>query len=705
MRNALLIFVFFWAGFGANAQPAGEVRAGEHEGFSRLVVYLEPSAEWGLTKNEQGYVFEVENWNAGFDVSGVFGRIPRNRIVDLTAYGGWLEIQINCECPVRSQRFGERAVVIDVVDTAPTIATPGGRKRIAPPDNANSDNEPGAIVRVLEQQEPKPQSQDLGELRASVTDGIFRSASSSLLQFVESSASPRILTNSGLGGLAGESPERARIATAIELASGGSAAHAVEPELGNCSHSEHYDLISWGTEEDFSAQIGKRRRATITELDRPDRSGILGLVRAYLFFGMAAEARAVLEAFSLSGPDVGAALTLADVMEPTSSEGSEWLALPIGCHDHTVPWRILLKEPGAVVARSDVEAVLAEVSKWPEHLKTLLGRKLDSRLRDGGQEDAADVLRSVLARGNEPLLKEFALTSESNKSSSDEEIDTLLSTVETGGDHAPEALNLYLTKAMSKGMPISDDLLTLAAAFEAELEGLPSSDALRSTRIEALAYDGQVLGALSLLQERAPANWVAGSDLLEELGKHASQSGNVEFAVRYSLFLLDNGRIGELNAGTTESIARNLLAAGIPKLSIDLYHAVPKDKRNLMFYAKAQSADGNDAAAIEALQGVLDPAAHSQRLGYILAQGKAAAAWRGVEESTSTEIVSEIAWAAGQWSSVTAGDERDVIAELLAEPPDVINSNNLLVGAIEINSKARESTIALQNLLVSLEYK
>ena len=142
--SALLRSVWLSGGLIALAASALDaaplrLRAGEHEGFSRLVVEGAGPAGWSLRRVPQGYVFRHGGGTEGYDDSRVFGFIPRERIASLRSLpDGALEIRVDCDCHAKAFTTGNEAIVIDIADGAPDPDSPFERAD-APPETDTAD--------------------------------------------------------------------------------------------------------------------------------------------------------------------------------------------------------------------------------------------------------------------------------------------------------------------------------------------------------------------------------------------------------------------------------------------------------------------------------------------------------------------------------------------------------------------------------------
>ena len=69
------------------AAEGGPIRGGEHDGFTRLVMQVDPKTEWSLETGGGRAVIRFPGKPLDFATGGAFDRIPRGRIRSVTANG------------------------------------------------------------------------------------------------------------------------------------------------------------------------------------------------------------------------------------------------------------------------------------------------------------------------------------------------------------------------------------------------------------------------------------------------------------------------------------------------------------------------------------------------------------------------------------------------------------------------------------------
>ena len=104
----------------ALAQTA-RVTAGDHDGFSRLVVELPVAADWRFGRQSDGYALVVDDATVSYDLVGIFDLIGRQRLaaVAVSPVNGNLEIGLACACHAIPFEFRPGVIVIDIREGAP----------------------------------------------------------------------------------------------------------------------------------------------------------------------------------------------------------------------------------------------------------------------------------------------------------------------------------------------------------------------------------------------------------------------------------------------------------------------------------------------------------------------------------------------------------------------------------------------------------
>ncbi|MCB2135650.1 MAG: hypothetical protein KDE08_06850 [Rhodobacteraceae bacterium] len=94
------------------------LRAGEHQGFSRIALDLAAPADWHIGRTRSGYELRLSRADISYDVARVFRAIPRSRIADIAdgTRPGTLALTLGCDCHALAFQTGSGTIVVDVHD-------------------------------------------------------------------------------------------------------------------------------------------------------------------------------------------------------------------------------------------------------------------------------------------------------------------------------------------------------------------------------------------------------------------------------------------------------------------------------------------------------------------------------------------------------------------------------------------------------------
>ncbi len=122
MIGRLVAILVCFAAVSAAAAPL-IVRSGEHDGFTRLVVYMDPDPTWRFGRVDGGYELRTSAPD-GYDVAAVYTMIRQDRIAALEGrLDGRLMLSVDCDC--HGDAFViPQGIVIDIRDGPPPEASP-----------------------------------------------------------------------------------------------------------------------------------------------------------------------------------------------------------------------------------------------------------------------------------------------------------------------------------------------------------------------------------------------------------------------------------------------------------------------------------------------------------------------------------------------------------------------------------------------------
>jgi hypothetical protein len=545
----------------AAAQEGGPIRGGEHAGFTRLVMQVDPATEWSLETGDGRATIRFPGKPLTFTAGAVFDRIPRSRIRDVTVAtrGAVTEIavQLGCDCRISTRFVGARYLALDIADRDPPPAAAAAAEDPA----AREAREASAVAtaeELLVQQIERAAGQGLVQLALTAPAAAQMPAAADPVDAVAT------LDES-------EQIEAVTVYDRDDAREIARRAQAAAPEA--CLADAALDVGNWSGLAPWPAQQAALRGRLVGEFDRPDAGALRALARFYVRTGFGAEARSLLAGFpEVEGLDDRALLSdLARVVDGGDAGRDGPLALGHPCPGRHALWLVL----GGVAptfhdARSfaDVEAAFAEL---PPDLRARLGPRLIGRLLDAARPaEARRLLDAGLRSGDAPapamrLAEARTLAAEGEP----EAALAALAALAAGRDEvALEALVGAVRLALDAGLPVPEGVVTDLRAAALEHRGTAREPELRVLLVEALAARAELPAALR--EARGAAR-----DLPAEAGRFGSLvvQGLVAAdpeAVRPGAYVETVLDAGDLIAATPaadparRAIAGRLVALGLP---------------------------------------------------------------------------------------------------------------------------------------------
>ncbi len=587
----LLLFLLICLAIPAAAQTV-RVQGGEHEGFTRIAMVFPRGADWRFGRSEDGYALSWPEAGTIFDVSRSFDLIGRQRLraIWTDPETGWLRLGIACACHAIAFEASANTVVIDIRDGAPSPDSdferslqsgarlpplgvlPAPRPKARPDNDAGYDwlsilptpaKEPVASAAIGQKRPNGPgpvpalPRSDLMDLRNRLTEQLARKASAGIVQIKpipRDDEDPALVT--------GTDDARLPAGMAVEASSPGDTGI----EGAACPPLAEVDLRVWAGEDDPFATLAAARGAMLGEFDKPDTEAIASAVKTHLHYGFGAEARNLLQQFSLPVEGSGNLLALSYLVEGDRPVPDPFTGMQ-SCDSPAALWSLLSAEDGPRLIGLNSPAVVQAFGGLPAEMRRHLGPDVVRRLISQGDASGAEMVRHAIGRTlppNDPAQTLMAAES-SLTAGKPEAAETLLTSL-PAGQRSPEAILTLAEAAYVQRKPMdSKDVLTLESlAFEAG-GGQRSADLVRAlARMRALAADYP--GAFTAAGQDAALQadiW----GLLAEVGPDG--------ALLHHAAPLTVEEIRRLPAPMRRRMADRLLALGLPDLAKDWSFEVP----------------------------------------------------------------------------------------------------------------------------------
>ena len=673
------------AGLPASAQTV-TFRSGNHPGFVRLVLDIPAGTTWDLGRSGEGYALDLGP-GFDFDLSGIFERIPRDRLAGIAAAEapGRLTLDLACSCHATAFLFQPDKLVIDVVDGPPPGNSPwedpvmAGTPAAAPDFPLVSALPPATL---LFDPATEPALRQDNPLLDDLAADMARAVSTGLLDasvtapVTEASPDPAPALAAATQALpAGPVRPGVNFITADRLQRTTPGARDIGRNGQPCTPETEFDFAAWGPTGDFARDVGDLRREVVDAAGAPDGKALTSLARAYLHFGFGAEARQTLTLVGEESTTSRLLGTFADLIDGRPVAPGAF-ADQSGCLTAATLWSALAE--GSIDGRTAAErtAIEAAFRVLPAGPRQAVAPRLAALFLAAGQTESASTMMARMpaggARSDEAVAVESDIMRDAASAAAARE--TLLAAIEEGSRTSADTMTRLVDATLAAGMPVDPWMIDTLTALRFEYRDSPIAERLAISEIRAMTVTGRFEEVRSLLND--PDLPVAAADRTTLSAEFALAIADRGSDSQFLDFVF--GDAPDVPPGpAANAVATRLVALGFPDVALELLGPAAggegmEERRRLR--ADALRALGQDEEAALILAGMaVDPDA-----------GNPDAAWR-----------------AGDWDAMTQGDDpllTEVAAAVLEEAPPPVAEDSLadraaLIGAAEETRKLAEALL------------
>jgi len=677
------------------AQEGGPIRGGEHAGFTRLVMQVDPRTEWSLETGGGRATIRFPGKPLTFSTGEVFDRIPKSRVRNVTVTTGGaiteVAVEIGCDCRISTSFVGARYLALDIADrdAAPPAVAPAAEDA-----TARAAREATAVAtaeELLIRQIERAAGQGLVQLALTSPSALPPAPTAGAPEApaatpdanpppVESHGEPAAAADP-IAALDGDQIDAVTVYDRDDAREIARRAQAAVPDA--CLADAELDVGDWASLVPWPEQRAALRSRLVGEFDRPDADGVRALARFYVRTGFGAEAQALLAGFpEVDGLDDRALLVnLARVVEGGDAGPDGALALPYPCPGRHALWLVL----GGVAPAfhdagvfGDVEAAFAEL---PPDLRAMLGPRLIGRLLDAARPSEARRLLDTSVRngdGPSPALRLAEARTLAAEGNAEPALAALVALAAGRDPVALEALVRAVRLALDAGLPVPDGVVIDLRAAALEHRGTTREPELRALLVEALGGRAELPAAVR--EARAVAR-----DLPAEAGRFgalvvaglaAADPQAVAPAAYAETVLGAADLIAAAPAAdpARRAIAGRLVALGLPSPALRVVGpaVAAGDRRARLVGARAEVALGRGAAARATLGALNGPGSAALRAEAFALDGDHGRALALLDRRTDAGA-DGYAWPAGAWARVAAEPDatpaRKALAAYMAARP------------------------------------
>ncbi|SDX89251.1 hypothetical protein [Citreimonas salinaria] len=411
----LLLLLLLMAG-PATAQTV-TVRSGEHGTFTRLAFDLPEGTRWTLEEGDGSASRRLtfDPAPGRIDTGGVFARIDRGRLADLSTFpgGGGVTLALACRCDVDSFMQGTRMLVLDIFESDSPVAeaVESGGQALQPsvilpavPDTLTAVNL-GAMPRIGPEPAPALVAFDPAQARRALQAPESASPSaagliSDIAQAVAESAGAGVLELAETIDPVRETPERPAASGESDF-NPSSTTRTIEEDrvrigVEGCIPDARLIAGAGSGAPDIATAYSDRDQL-LSELGRPSQEAVALQRDRLLAIGLGAEARALSGLIEHdNAPDrVKRALSYLVDGEP---DPDGIFRNQLGCRNQAGLWALLTDGANTSGVDLDTDAIVQNFEMLPEALRRHLGAAMAEKLAKIGEPDTARMLISRLER-------------------------------------------------------------------------------------------------------------------------------------------------------------------------------------------------------------------------------------------------------------------------------------------------------------------
>lgn len=703
MTRLFAAFVFLFCAVQAQAQTAVLVNSGEHPTFSRLVFPAADNVTYSVLSNKRTVTVSLEGFGQKFDLSRVFDRIPKTRLLSVEQSQGSdsaeLVLNLACDCLGLAYRMN-RYLVVDVIDgddarfvkPEPEVA-----EETKPEEPARERPLPRTPQReVVEATEitpketldrpllsPKPETAvddeakepaEEAETVSATSDNQVEEARRTLMKQLELAAEQGLVALSDppkdskpdeeakstentleneLKSLSAEMQAEGSIRIRRPKQKRESDMPPVEgedtPDILDCVPDNRLDPENWADDRSFNAQLVDLRVNLLGEFDQPNPQELENLVKFYLHYGLAIEAEQLLRSYKADFPDRQILQQVSDILRDTGALNRDLFGAA-DCGDRAGLWRAMASDTAEIVDRASEDSILTAYGELPTMLRDVLATKLIDRLLVSDRTDLAETLLSINERSPRAIQHELMF---------------LKAKLLARKGQAEEAQKIY-TNLVARNLPNHQSALVELGGYFLETGNIPAeflqdlkaaSYENRDTELgrqlfQSLLLAQATVGELDLAFDelRLNGNQVLGSTaktaaLAAELFSIALESPMSEAKlVETSISQLDlmdgDGAADQMKS----QLAERMSAIGLPNLSLQILDHVPRSESNRSLTAKALLKTGRSQDVEDELGSINTKQSRIMRAQAFTEQGLYSSAKDELSPDDDPELLANLAW-------------------------------------------------------------
>lgn len=664
MKRTLLLIAGLCVSHPALAQQA-RVQSGEHDTFSRLVVYVPDPVTWRI-ENKPGQAEVIfEPWDRNFDLTEVFNFIPRERIRDMRSTENRLIIDLTCDCEIQADRINGNYVVFDVQDGGPIIEAATQPQPTTPLLPLVLERPPAVTLDSAWQRDNRVQ-EEVNNFQTRLSNTLRRAVQDNLAQPVVTELAPNgdqieiTLTPPQQAEVTGGS-DRVVVTTPIGRRRADTT-QDIAPAAVRCYPERFGELNRWGNvDQDFSNQISALRTQLYTEFDELSPQAGMRIARLYIYFAMGAESLVALKSLGFTSTEALFLRDLAEFIEGRKQFMESPRLLAEDCEGAMAVWSALTEAADENLSPELARNASRAFTDLPSDVQRAIASRLLAVLQKHQEDIAASVVENALnLRLRDPSGEELkAYQPLENLSASD-----LQNIVKNNNSRTPEALREKLNRQLDNGLEALPEDEALLDGFIVQLRHDPSHGRLLETKARIMGAQQKFFEAAQLAETHADK--INPAAVWPELVSGVLTNGSDATVSAMAMRLTRNSALKNLPPRQVEELMSRLVEIGLPELSLRLAEANKTTQTDLRTLAFAQVAAGQFEAASATAEQLNDAVANEIREQSLSRMPRDEAQRLYQQLKASGWNSSNAAWSMADWPAVdNEGLQGDIASSIV----------------------------------------
>ncbi|MGX9355923.1 hypothetical protein ACS3SW_12435 [Roseobacteraceae bacterium S113] len=495
-----------------------QVRAGEHNGFSRIVVDFNGRVKFDLEKEGNSFVLRAGDGQNEYKIGNLTRRLSANRVKSVSSINGNLIIEVSCKCDAKQFWFEDRSLVIDFFSLPEEFETTDEKSlnqrrpvydrysTVAgvqlPYVIDNKSNRFSIDLNTYQVEESGPKD-GINEDFAVNLDETFLEA---LLAHhrstgIELSATlPSDGSMSSPGSVSRKTDQNIGFSTNAKV----SAKERLEGGMKSDSCRSTFYLLGGFTENFEIEDIIALRSEVFDEFNRLSQPKAINLARAYLVNGMGAEALQTLSEMNISSRNQSVLEALSHLLEYGTAVQIPGVDEFLMCDDEMALWAFLFSQNSVMLEDNNFSALLREFNRLPGKLRQYLAADISVRLTALDRHDIAKQISSRASLSTKSTLPDVELARvpamPDQEGDAEDKIGELRRIIQQNSDVSPLAMASLVKLKWEVGESIPLDDIDLLQAFAFESRGSDSEVQLVTSLAYAFARSGQFSHSFEALE-------------------------------------------------------------------------------------------------------------------------------------------------------------------------------------------------------------